>query len=313
MAKAYDATTRQLIEMGPAAWLEYLGIPVSDPTRVKVIDSNLSTVSAEADRVLWIDEPEPWIEHLELQAGRDVRLDDRGHFYSTLLEHHYGVPVRTTLFLLRPEADGPELTGLLEKRYRDGTVYDRFRYDVVRVWEQPVERFLQAGLPVLPLAPVSNVGLDRLPEVLTAIAQRLRREATPEQTATIWKATTILLSLRYRREQIEGVVREVSTMSLGIRGIEESWLYQDYFKQGVAEGRAEGMAEGMAEGVLARAREDLLRLGRKKLGPPTESAEAEIAALEDLERLSSLLDRILDVSTWDELLTPPQPPEEAAG
>ena len=80
MAKSFDATTRQLIEMGPAAWLEYLGIPVAAAHRIRVIHSNLSTVVAEADRVIWVEEPEPWIEHIELEAGRDVRFADRVSF-----------------------------------------------------------------------------------------------------------------------------------------------------------------------------------------------------------------------------------------
>ncbi len=182
MAKDFDATSRQLFEMGPAAWLESLGRGVYDPARLRVIDSNLATIAPEAHRVIWVDLPEPWIEHIELQAGRDPRLPDRSHLYSVVLESHYRVPVRTTLVLLREAADGPELTGLLEKAYRDGTVYDQFRYDIVRVWQQPAEVFLQGGLAVLPLAPVSNVEPDRLAGILTAVAQRLRREATPEQT-----------------------------------------------------------------------------------------------------------------------------------
>ncbi len=128
MSKPYDATTRKLIEMGPADWAAYLGTPLADPGRVTAIDSNLSTVTAEADKVLWIDAPRPWIEHVELQAGRDTRLDDRSHLYSTLLGYQFRVPVRTTLVLLRPEADGPELTGRRETRYHDGDVYNWFRY-----------------------------------------------------------------------------------------------------------------------------------------------------------------------------------------
>ncbi len=164
--KTFDATTRKLIEMGPADWHAYLGSPVPDPGRLKVIDSNLSTVTAESDKVLWVEDPEPWIEHIELQAGRDVDLQDRGHTYSTLLHAHHKVPVRTVMVLLRPAADGPELTGILEKKWHNGEVYDWFRYHVVRVWEQPVDLLLACGPTVLPLAPVSNVEEEKLPEVL---------------------------------------------------------------------------------------------------------------------------------------------------
>jgi predicted transposase YdaD len=93
----------------------------------------------------------------------------------------------------------------------------------------------------------------------------------------------------------------VSTMVLGIRGIEESWVYQDIFAKGLAEGEAKGEAKGHAEEAM----EALLRLGRRKLGPPGAEVEARIAALDDLDRLRELLDRVLDVASWDELPGPP--------
>jgi predicted transposase YdaD len=293
--KRFDPTGRKLIEMGPPDWVAWLGNPVADPGRVKVIDSNISTVTAEADKVLWVDEPEPWIQHIELQAGRDVKLADRAHVYSTVLNAHHQVPVRTALVLLRPAADGPELTGVLEKKWPNGVVYDWFRYDVVRVWEQPVDLLLASGLTVLPLAPVSDVKEEKLPEVLIAIAERLGRETSPEQVATLWNATKILMGLRYSEEQVDSIIEGVSAMLYGIRGIEESSVYQGILKRGEAKGRVE------------EAREVLLRQGRKKLGPPGEKVEAEITALADLDRLHDLIDRILDVSTWDELLAPPGP------
>jgi hypothetical protein len=195
MPKPFDVTTRQLIELGPADWLAYLGIPVADPHRVTVIDSNLSTFTADADKVIRVDDPSPWIELIELQAGRNVRLDKRSHGYSTLLEWRHQVPVRTSVVLLRPAADGPELTGKLELRYPNGDVYDTFLYDVVRVWEQPVETVLTCGLTVLPLAPVSKVETEDVPGVLLAISRRLERETTPEQAAVLWGATRILMGL----------------------------------------------------------------------------------------------------------------------
>jgi hypothetical protein len=51
-------------------------------------------------------------------------------------------------------------------------------------------------------------------------------------------------------------------------------------------------------------RKTSLRQGRKKLGSSTAAVEARITALSDLDYLNGLLDRILDVSTWDELLGP---------
>jgi hypothetical protein len=189
MSKPYDATMRKLIELEPAAWLRFLHVPVADPDCVRVIDSNLSTVTAEADKVLRVDEPEPWIEHVELQAGRDIGLPGRLHWYNTGLGYHHRMPVHTTIILLRPAADGPDLSGTYERRYRRGDVYDWFRYDVIRIWLQPVEKMLAEGLSVLPLAPVADVAPENVPGVLAAISERLIRETSSDQAATLWAAT----------------------------------------------------------------------------------------------------------------------------
>jgi hypothetical protein len=90
-------------------------------------------------------------------------------------------------------------------------------------------------------------------------------------------------------------------MVLGIRGIEESWVYQDIFAKGEAKGRAFGAA--------AEARDILLRLGRKRLGQPDEQVLAQIGAISDRDRLELLLDRILDASSWAELLANGGPAE----
>jgi hypothetical protein len=79
-------------------------------------------------------------------------------------------------------------------------------------------------------------------------------------------------------------------MILGIRGIEESTVYQSIF----AEGETEGEAKGIAESVL--------RMGRTRLGPPSEQVEAAIMAMSDRERLLQLIDRLASLSSWDELL-----------
>ncbi|MGQ7396561.1 hypothetical protein ACTGYH_12730, partial [Streptococcus suis] len=69
MAKhlSFDATLKDIIEPYVLRWLK---LPVA-PARM--IEADLSTVSAEADKVLWVDaKPKPWILHLELQADHDL-------------------------------------------------------------------------------------------------------------------------------------------------------------------------------------------------------------------------------------------------
>ena len=108
---------------------------------------------------------------------------------------------------------------------------------MVRIWQLPAAELLVSGLAVLPLAAVADVQAKDVPGVLLEISRRLVRGTTADQAATLWAATKVLLGLRYSKEQVEEFSRGVAAMILGIRGIEESSVYQDIFSQGEAKGR----------------------------------------------------------------------------
>ena len=78
MPKPFDATMRELFELEPAAWLEFLGVPVPDPGLVEVIDSNLSTITADADKVIRLGGVHPLILHIEFLSGRDTGYPAQG-------------------------------------------------------------------------------------------------------------------------------------------------------------------------------------------------------------------------------------------
>jgi hypothetical protein len=151
---------------------------------------------------------------------------------------------------------------------------------------------LGCGLTVLPLAPICDVVAEQVPGVLIAISARLEQEASAEQASTLWNATRILMGLRYEEEQVDAIIEGVTAMLFGIRGIEESSVYQGILRRGKAMGEAQGI------------REALLIAGRKKLGPPDERISAQIGEIHDLDRLKLLMERLIDVSSWDELLAP---------
>jgi hypothetical protein len=95
-------------------------------------------------------------------------------------------------------------------------------------------------------------------------------------------------------------------MSFRIRGIEESWIYQEALRKGEALGEARVRAQAEARARAEEVRTILILQGRKKFGPPDEQAEAKLAAVSDLSRLHELGARILDVTSWDELLAESQ-------
>jgi len=62
MPGPFDTTTKFLVQTYPRDWLAYLGL--ATPEAVDVIDADLSTVTAAADKVIRLSEPEPWLVHV---------------------------------------------------------------------------------------------------------------------------------------------------------------------------------------------------------------------------------------------------------
>ena len=71
------------------------------------------------------------------------------------------------------------------------------------------------------------------------------------------------------------------------------------------EGREEGREKGREEGALREARKMLLRLGHVKFKTLTPDVEAAIQAINDLDRLERMGDRIVTAGTWQDLLDAP--------
>ncbi len=85
MAKPFDATSKDLLESDPAAWMGYLGLHPQGP--VEVIDSDPSTVTTEADKVFRVVDPEPYLIHVEMQSSADTTLPRRLLRYNALLDY----------------------------------------------------------------------------------------------------------------------------------------------------------------------------------------------------------------------------------
>ena len=169
------------------------------------VNADVSTVTAAADKVLLIHADQgDFLQHIDFQSGPDASLPRRAHCYNALLEERHGLPVEIVVVLLRPEANLKVINGL----YRHwlpttGEPYLQFRYRLVRVWELPVDRLLQAGLGMLPWAPISAVSSKDLPDVIARMEQRLKAEADPARTGEFWTATKVFLGLRYEAEFVE--------------------------------------------------------------------------------------------------------------
>jgi predicted transposase YdaD len=280
MSPSYDPTLKSLVEIAPADWLALLGLPRK---RVTIENVDLATiVSGAVDKVLRVHADPEYLLHFDFQSGHDsAMLPRRLQLYNGALDYRHDRPVLSVAVVLRPEADSPRLTGILERGFPGQEPFAVLRYRVVRVWQLPVEQLLAGGLGTLPLAPVSDVAQSRAPDVIRRMKERLSQERRQQRVKDLWAVTYVLLGLRYAEPFADLLFQEVL-------GMEESVTYQAIVRKG----------------RLSGVRQMLLRQGRKLFGPPDEATEATLNAIDDVRKLDELGERILDVGSWQELLQP---------
>jgi len=290
--RPFDVATRFLIDDDPEAWLTCARLPINGPAHV--IESDVSTVLAQVDKVLKVDAPSPWLAHIELQVSYDRILPLRLLQYHALLRRRHELPVASVVVLLRQQADGQDVTGRIECLGPTGSITVAFNYEVVRIWERPVDELLEGGIGTLPLAPLARLDRARLPEIIRRIDERLDQEASPAEASQLWAATHLLLGLRYDREEAQQLLQ-------GITRMRESSTYQAILDEGREEGREVGREEGRHEGELIGVRRTLLRMGEVKFGPVDPVTASQIERIDDMDLLDRLISALFRVSSWPEL------------
>jgi hypothetical protein len=288
MSKPYAVTTKDMLQRDPPSWMAYLRLNPGGP--IDVIDADVSTVPAGADQVYRIGGRRSHLIHIEMQSHRDWRLPRRLWRYNALLDLKYDLRVRSIALLLRPEADSRKLTGVLDLRLPDGVRVVTFHYRVIRAWEQPVEPLLLVPLATLPMAPLADVPLEDVPSVLERIDARLAAEARPAEAVRMMTSALTLAGMRLDPDAIEALRRRLRTMNI----LKDSSFYQVMLK----EGREVGLHEGEIKGI----RKTLIRQGRIRFGRLPRAVRAAIEAIDDLERLEHLSERVLTATSWDDLL-----------
>lgn len=284
MSKPFDATSKDLIESAPADWVTYLGQP-TPPDKMSVIDADLSAVTAAADKVIRVVDGDPWVLHLEFQASTETGFPRRLLRYNAPLQERYACPVTSVVFLLRKEANSTDLTGEWTVTPSVGPGW-AFRYQVVRVWQLPVEPLLTGGLSLLPLAPLAAVYRADLPHVFDRMKARLDHDAPREVQRRMGAAAGLLMGLRFDEAFSAALLQ-------GVLQIEESSVYQMILRRGRTEGQAD------------EARRMIVLIGEEHLGAVPPEVQAALDAIPDVARLEALAKRLKTVATWQDLLAGP--------
>jgi predicted transposase YdaD len=125
-----------------------------------------------------------------------------------------------------------------------------------------------------------------LEEIVHGIDTRLAQEATPQIRAQLLTAAYVLTGLRTTRDVADQLFK-------GVLDMKDSTTYQAILE------------EGAVKGSINALQETLLRQGRHRFGSPGKAVQGAIKGITDLKRLERMTERLLQVSTWQELLNTP--------
>ena len=218
----FDVSAKELIWDDPGAWLDRLGI--GPPGPIVVIDSDITTLTAAADKVIHVGGAQPYLVNFEVQSSHQTDLVETTWFRHAALFHRHRLPVLTVIVLLRRDANSPSFTGCFEIRLPDGWLTNQYNYRVVRIWQEEAESYLAAGVNLVPLVPLTNVPEKELPGVVQRMADRINAEPEP-RAAMLWTATYLLMGLRFSSEF-------ASQLLEGVQNMQESTTYQAILKEG---------------------------------------------------------------------------------
>ena len=165
----------------------------------------------------------------------------------------------------------------------------RHEYQVVKLWEQDPERFLQDAA-LLPFASLtrtqdSNQLLDRIVQQVAQIPELTERQ---EMSSYV----QLMAGLKYDKEEIRRVFRE------GM--MRESVIYQEILHEGEEKGRTEGREEGREEGRQLERRSLISLQLEQRVGSLSDGQRDRISSL-NLDQLTALAIALLNFSTPDDL------------
>ncbi len=265
----FDNTCKFLAESFPAdfaTWL--LGEPI---TLTKLSPTELSLEPIRADSLILLDSAEIVL-HAEFQTEPDPTMGFRmADYHLRVFKRFPEKRMLQVVIYLKPTGSNLVYQNVYE------TEKMRHEFQVIRLWEQPTQPFLEStGL--LPLAVLTQTP-DKA-QTLRQVAARV--EAIPEMRvqSNVAASAGILAGLLLRRDFINQVLRREI--------MQQSVVYQEWREEFLQEGRQEG------EQSL------ILRQLTRRIGNVAPALQAQVQAL-SLAQLESLGEALLDFSETADL------------
>lgn len=271
----FDNVSRFLIEQYPAdfaSWLIGEAIALTE-----LSPSELSLEPIRADALILLQSADIVL-HCEFQTNPDSTMPFRMADYALRVFRRFPQKrlVQVVIYLRPTNSELVKQSTFTANRLRH-------EFEVVRLWEQPTEIFLQRpGL--LPYAVLSQAS-DR-PSVLKSVAAAIDAIPNPQQQRNLSAASGILAGLVLSKQMIQRVLRKEL--------MQESVIYQELREDAREEARRE---------VLMEAQAFILRLLTRKIGEVPVPLQSQIktlsiSELEDLGEALLSFETSTDLNNW---------------
>jgi len=269
---SFDNTCKYLSEIYPNSYVNWL--LGTTPESIEVLKTELTIEPIRADFVAHLQTQQRLLQiEFQVKGESDPPLPLRMLDYWVRLHRSYRLPVTQFLVMLKYSPTAAEVASEFQL---EGT---RHRYQVVRMWEQDPETFLQ-DTALLPLAVLC--GAEDTTQLLGRVAEEVAKIEEPQQQQVISNCTQLLAGLRFKKD----LIRQLFT-----RGImRESVIYQEILEEGVEQGK---QTEALAM---------IMRLLTRRIGTVEPQLQERIRSL-SLPQLEDLGEALLDFSSVTELIT----------
>jgi predicted transposase/invertase (TIGR01784 family) len=270
---SFDNTCKYLSEKYPNSFVNWL--LGTSPESIEVLKTELTIEPIRADFVANLPTQQRLLQiEFQVKGESDPPLPLRMLDYWVRLHRSYRLPVTQFLVMLKYSAIADEVTSEFQL---EGT---RHRYQVVRMWEQDPEPFLQ-DTALLPLAVLCAA--EDTTRLLGRVAEEVAKIEEPEQQQVISNCTQLLAGLRFKKD----LIRQLFT-----RGImRESVIYQEILEEGVEKGK-------QTEAVAMIMRQLTRRIGTVEPQLQESIRSLSLPQLEDLGEALLDFSSVTDLTTW---------------
>lgn len=231
--------------------------------------------------------------HIEFQSADDASMEQRMLEYNVLATREHNRKVFSCVIYLRKDSNIAKSP--LVWKLSNGKEILRFHFEVIKLWEIPVEILTQSGLVgLLPLVPLAKGG-----EQHEAVEEMITELVAHKEYGLLQLAKTFA-SLVYKDKADHEWLERSFTVYRSI--LEDSWVYQEIIQKGMEQGLQQGLQQGFQQGELIALRQAMLDVIEEKFPEVVPFVEKPLENITDKAVLRRLLVKMITVQSPQEVI-----------